>query len=102
MTLHKPKSSPFHRLINSTKFKNLTPDEQFHAMLQHKTIDQLIAIGQLYDVEGARQELGGVAGWTVRRYCREGMIGHIVRPGGQYLFLPSQLKAGFKSVSASR
>lgn len=90
----------FERLLNSRKFKGATPEEKLQLMFQYRTLDQLLASGHVLDVETARMKLGGMAAWSLRRRCRKDQQPHILF-GGQYLFLPSQIDAAFKTPTTT-
>lgn len=80
-----------------TKQKSAASD-QLEKLLKTHTFDQLLKVGEVLDIEGAREKLGYSA-WGLRRLCRNGKIAHIER-FGQYYFLKSQVSAAFKFVSA--
>jgi hypothetical protein len=98
MTTAAPANSPFDRLIRSTAYKAMKPDEKLSAMLKHKTFEQLLKDGDLYDANGAAQR-SGYTPQHIRRLCRTPTrLDHLTRGAGedaQLYFLPEQLDALF-------
>lgn len=90
----------FERLLNSRAFKDAMPETQLAMMFEFHTLRELVEKGHVFDVEGARMKLGGIAAWSLRRRCRKGQQSHILL-GEQYVFLPSQLKGAIKAVPAT-
>lgn len=90
--------SLFERTIRSNAYKALTPTQKLDVMLAHKSFEQLLKDGDLFDVQGASQR-SGYTPQHVRRLCRENRLDHLERGLNDaevhFYFLPEQLKALF-------
>ena len=92
------KQNPFQRLLRSFLYKTSTPDEKLDLMLKFKSFKELLADGNLFDVQGAAAR-SGYDPQHVRRLCRAGSLDHLTRglteAEVQFYFLPEQLRALF-------
>lgn len=95
----KTKSVHLKQLVNSRHYKESPPHVKLSMMMDVKPLDKLIKDGDVLDIEAVRKQFG-YAAWSIRRLCITGKIGHVLLPGGQYVFLPEQVKGAIKSVPA--
>lgn len=96
----KTATTPFERLLRSTKFKVLMPSAKLVEMLKHRTFKELLAQGYVLDALTFAEKIG-YSRQHVYVLCREGKIDCIKRGYGaasaqvdeefQYFFLPEQV-----------